>query len=206
MVKRKERKNEKVLKTSSLFGLEIKDKNELSNEWISLNNDPQMYFNEAYVKGFYKFTWRGISLDTRYLRLYINYGEGFSQEQSLLLGVLNEKDNTHFKIVKFDQEVKDLRLDPGDMPGSFKLEDLSIEKISSIGYFKVAFEKYASLYGNEGIIKLIKKGYRKWREHGFKWIIQRSETLLLNHSSDSGGSMLMKRISIMKKSRSVITN
>ncbi|MEK4325938.1 glycoside hydrolase family 99-like domain-containing protein [Paenibacillus sp. FSL R7-0312] len=176
----------RMMKVSSLYGLESNATNEPSSEWVSINNDPQMYFKEAYTKGFYKIVWHGASSDTRYLRLYINYGGGYSQEQSLLLGVLNEKENTHFKIVKFDQDVIDLRLDPGDMPGSFKFGNLSVEKISFASYFKLAFEKYANLNGNEGVLKLIKKGYRKWREHGLRWVIKRAETLLINHSSDSG--------------------
>ncbi|WP_054942197.1 hypothetical protein [Paenibacillus ihuae] len=176
----------KTMNVSSLYGLEMKAMNESSNEWNSLNNDPQMYFNETFVKGFYKIVWQGASNDTRYLRLYINYGEGYSQENSLLLGVLNEKENTHFKIVKFDNDVKDIRLDPGDMPGDFKFENLSFEKISFVSYFRLALEKYANMYGNESIFRLMKKGYRKWREHGFKWVITRAETLLINHSSDSG--------------------
>jgi hypothetical protein len=178
-------KMKRILNVSSLFGVEQTTTSTEIYEWNSLNNDPQMYFSEAFPKGIYKFMWQGVSRDTRYLRLYINYGEGFSQDNSILLGSLNEKENEHFKIVKFDREVKDLRLDPGDMQGLFKLGQMSIEKISSVSYIRIALEKYSNLYGKESLFKLAQKGYRKWRQHGFKWVIARAEALLINHSSDA---------------------
>lgn len=175
----------KNLRISSLYGVEGLRGSSNEHNWESLNNDPQIYFNENFSNGFYRFVWQGESKETRYIRLYKNFGDGFSQENSVLLGSINERGGQHFKVVKFEKNITQLRLDPGDSPGQFVLGDISIEKISSVSYFKLVFEGYSKLYGRDGVLKLFQKGFRKWRENGFKWIFNKAESFILNHSSDA---------------------
>lgn len=153
--------------------------NRNGDHWESISNDPQIYLKGSFKKGWYKIRYHGTSEILRYLKLYIDYGGGFSEQNSVIIGKLDLK-NSDEKVFEFKTDVVALRLDPGESPGIFQMENLAIEKIGAISILREAYHSYKELNYSDNIFRLFTKALKKIKKNGFKWLWKRAVTLMAN--------------------------
>lgn len=168
------------LEVVDLLGIDKK-----GNEWESFSNDPQIYLRGSFKKGWYKIKCEGSSESLRFLKLYIDYGAGFSEDNSYIIGKL-DRQNSSGRPFEFKHDVVSLRLDPGDSPGVFYIQRIAIEKLGVLSILNQAFHSYRELNsGNES--NLFVKVFEKWRQNGFRWIWSRAITLMANRNDHQVG-------------------
>ncbi|WP_178075755.1 glycoside hydrolase family 99-like domain-containing protein [Paenibacillus oralis] len=163
----------KELEVFDLIGLIRQD----NNKWESTTNDPQIYFKGAFKKGWYRLECEGSSEDLRFLKLYIDYGNGFNEDNSVVIGKLDHN-NSNTKPIEFKHDVSSLRLDPGDSHGVFSLK-CNIKRISALQIWIQAFLSFRQLNKDTNSV-LITKVIKKWRQNGFKWLWNKAITLMAN--------------------------
>ncbi len=161
------------------------DINKSGDKWESFGNDPQIYLKGSFKKGWYKINCEGSSESLRFLKLYIDYGAGFSEDNSCIIGKL-DRQNSNGRPFEFKQDVVSLRLDPGDSPGVFYIQRIVIEKVGVLSILNQAFHSYKELNsGNNS--NLFVKMFKKWRQNGFKWMWNRAITLMANRNDNQVG-------------------
>lgn len=123
--------------------------------WESTSNDPQFYISKPYPKGWTKVKIR-ISCEENMLskaRLYVNRGSGFSEDDSFDLGEVGDREVLQKSFVPLGLEIVELRLDPLEVPASFRIKEFTLERVSffevklyrAISYFRrlVHFIRYS---------------------------------------------------------------
>ena len=153
--------------------------NQSGGNWESLTNDPQFYLGGGAKKGWHKIECFGSSDSLRYFKLYVDYGNGFNEEDSFIIGKL-DRNEANFYPIEFREDVISLRLDPGDSPGLFYIERIVISKVSRLSILNQAYKSFKVLNQNSSPLALYNKAFKKWREHGFGWMWERAITLMMN--------------------------
>ena len=147
--------------------------------WEATGNDPFFVVNmkKKGKPGWYKLQAQILAeenLASAESKLYIDYGEGFSEYHSLTLP--KSKDDDSFSVIlKFDRKPTFLRLDPLDIPGKFSINEFSLTPLSSIQACYSMMKSVSShghpavgkniarlrKKGAEGMLKNLYKDYKK---------------------------------------------
>ncbi len=172
----------KKLEISSSLGLEI-----TGEKWMSTSNDPQLYVQGTFKKGWHKIEILGSSESLRVCKAYIDYGKGFNEEDAQVFGKLDKKQDS-FIPIEFKKDVKALRLDPGDAPGLLTVKCISISKIGTFSIIKSALSNYKLMNQGQNILHLTVKILGKLKENGLKWAWGRAVTLMTNKQEYSSAS------------------
>ena len=75
-------------------------------------------------RSWYRVGWRGRSEVPLVLKLWVDYGDGFTEHQSLAFGTLDHQSRRQVRYVPIDGPARALRIDAGDCPARF---DLALE-------------------------------------------------------------------------------
>lgn len=150
------------------------------NCWESVGNDPQIYIKGGLKKGWYYLNCEGSSESLRYLKLYIDYGNGFSEENSIIIGKLDTNKCTT-RPFEFKQDVVSLRLDPGETEGKFEMNRLLVKKMSTVSIISQAIKSYRQVYSGN-ILNMFVKVIKKVKENGLSWAWNRAIALIVNKS------------------------
>ena len=116
--------------------------------WKSIGNDPRFLLSEGCPKGWAKLSWDGAAEHPTRLILYINRGSGFNDTNTINLGLISGEQTEHYEAwVHLGSTSRDLRLDPGEGPGSFTLKNISLTRVSRLEVFYHALNNYLRRQG-----------------------------------------------------------
>ena len=120
---------------------------EKDNAYLSKNADPHFYMNETAIqqlkKGFYE-----IVIDIEFARntflskFYVDYGQGFSEQNTFLLYLKNKTEGK--RIIYFSQDVRALRFDPCEEDGKLEIRIFQIFKIDEKSVIKKISDRLKS--------------------------------------------------------------
>lgn len=154
----KKLKNSQIQKNSITINDNLKKKKDI---YEALNDDPNflLRLEKSIEKGFHiiKFKINLRSNKKKFnARLYIDYGQGFNEKETVDLLGQNGKEIT--KILKFEKTIKAIRFDPIDHKDSFTLEEFNIASLPD----SLAEDlMLISLMDEKGIIPNTKKDIKK---------------------------------------------
>lgn len=76
--------------------------------------DPQFLIERKFRKGIYLFTWDGSATKRTQMKLFLDYGRGFNEIDSQVLGYVNQEFSRHERFLRLKRDVSRMRLDPSE--------------------------------------------------------------------------------------------
>jgi glycosyltransferase involved in cell wall biosynthesis len=129
-------------------------------EWESTGIDPVFTLNCQIPPGWMKVA---VEMDTPALRpidLYLDTGRGFNPEEMVRIANTGRAFKTD-TVWRVDRPVRAVRFDPLDCPGTFRLIDFSIKRISSVArYGQSTWRVLGKLCRPRQILSLLVKGVK----------------------------------------------
>ncbi|WP_258313558.1 glycosyltransferase [Paenibacillus sp. tmac-D7] len=150
--------------------------------WKSTGDDPQFIMNNSIRSGWVHFSFSGTADQMIALKLYYDLGQGMSEENSVILGILSKssvkQQSAFFQLPK---DTQNLRLDPGDKASEFSLFDLKIRPISK---FELSIRPVIKFFVDYGFsfstLKMfIVKSFRIFNNEGIKGLSRKAKSFIL---------------------------
>ncbi|WP_163859863.1 glycoside hydrolase family 99-like domain-containing protein [Paenibacillus elgii] len=176
-------------------------------EWESLGNDPQFVVSgNGFPSGWIQISWSGCSDGIRYLRLYIDHGSGFSEETAVDIGfIAGENIIVQKTMLHLGNSIKGLRIDPGNNPGMFTLNQVTFINISRI---EVAIKVLSSFLErkNMTIPTFTKKVFLKIQSEGIGGLWNKVKELTFNRNLINYNQYLDNRRYVISEDSNEQTN
>lgn len=144
-------------------------------------NVPRHELPGGWSKGWYAVRLRGVeSTDVLAPKLYVEYGEGLSEQAAIALPVDVSGGASSF--IRLRQRAVRLRLDPADHPLQFKLEALELRRVPAmIAMTALVLPLAAQALRRPAILRNKVRGFlRIWRAGGLAAARQRIQNLVVN--------------------------
>ena len=109
--------------------------------------DPQFYIGRGYEPGILRVDWAGEADFVLPLRLYYDTGEGFTDNGFFIVGALGAEAKRGHCYVTLEKRASQLRLDPGEGTGHFKLTAFSVTRPAVRRLRRDAIRAYAEMQG-----------------------------------------------------------
>lgn len=107
-------------------------------QYIITDEDPQFKMDVKIRKGLYLFSYDGMASKRLLLKLYLDYGNGFQESDSMALGHLNTEKLHHERFILFKNSATQVRLDPGeDNDIQFSLINLHYTRLGLISSIRI---------------------------------------------------------------------
>ena len=98
--------------------------------WIAQDADPQILVMRPFKKGLYLFRWAGSAGKDCILKMFMDYGDGFTETNSVNIGMLTQGFALHEKVTQLKRNARMLRFDPGEDPNTFAIAEFSYVYLS----------------------------------------------------------------------------
>jgi O-antigen biosynthesis protein len=144
-------------------------------------NVPRQELPGGWSKGWYALHLRGVeSAEVLSPKLYVDYGEGLSEQSAIALPVDASGGATSF--IRLRQRAVRLRLDPADHPLQFKLKTLELRRVPAmVAMTALALPLVAQALRSTDILRNKVRGFlRIWREGGLEAVTQRIQNLIVD--------------------------
>lgn len=139
--------------------------------WEANGNDPQFLLKGKYPKGWMLVNYSGVASKPLKLKLYIDRGNGFNENEFNEIGILDDSNVSINKaVVHLGPQVKMLRLDPGESSSTFSLSNISLVRISRFEILLRAFWSYWRINGvtAKSLKTILHKVWQKGRRVGIR--------------------------------------
>lgn len=146
----------------------------------SENYDPQFLIDSKYSRGWIQIEWQGYCDEVRNLKLYVDSGNDFNEEESYIIGSINSEKNKKKSILFFAKSIKKIRVDPGDSPGKFELSFLKIAKISSFSQLVYKFNQFRLRRSNLTFLQTLNIIQKKIKTNGLSWFLNKVKEAAYN--------------------------
>lgn len=125
-------KKKSVCSLSTMDSINISD---VDGIFLSLNNDPLFFTNEVsgFNVGFYGISFilfANKGLVGQIAKLYVDYGNGFSEDDSFAFSV---KNGFNIRVIYLDKKPISIRFDPLELETQFSLMDFEISELNQFG-------------------------------------------------------------------------
>jgi GT2 family glycosyltransferase/2-polyprenyl-3-methyl-5-hydroxy-6-metoxy-1,4-benzoquinol methylase len=152
-------------------------------QWEATAKGARFLLGRKVKRGWYRVVWQGRSQVALPLKLYVDYGSGFSEEHGLVFGGIDEEEKQRSQYIPIDRPARVLRIDVGSEPGLF---DLVFEEWSWRPSIFVQFVTLTGLFRESGgwrsalkaLAELRSRGIRgAWRELRRRYLYGKHQTL-----------------------------
>jgi len=150
--------------------------------WISGSNDPQFEIT-TWPTGWVLISIKATADNERLFKFYIDKGNGFSEVDSIIIGIINDKPIIS-SVIYLDPLAQRLRLDPGDNEGTFYIKQFDLTKISKLEVLIRVIVAY--LKNQRPSLQLFYKLFKIMLREGIGGFRQRALNQIMNQKRDSG--------------------
>lgn len=159
----------------------LQDLEQITTEgnWKSIGIDPAFNLKGTIPTGWISMEWDSNADESIPLQIYWDAGEGMLEQNSAFVGMIPRGTCTSHKIILYlPEDVKKLRLDPGDKEINFQLKNLSLQKISKLHLAFFALKNFINQRGFsvKTLVFLFRKFISIYTNFGIKGVWQKAKS------------------------------
>lgn len=157
-------------------------------DWRSMGSDPQFILKGGCPRGWSKVSWQGAVDCPQRAVLYVDRGQGFTQNDVINLGIMDSLELKEYSIwVHLGVSARTLRLDPGEVKGRISIRNFQLVRVSRADVFLHAFRQYINRHelSWRGQMNYALRLLRLSRHKGINWLWARVKNELIEYNNQS---------------------
>ncbi len=149
-----------------------------ATKWEVLGDDPHFLLKGTVYGGWNNIQWESNATDMIPLKLYWDDGNGFREENSLLISKTSIGHRKQYVTLFIPPEARLLRLDPGESKLEFEISDLEFKKVNKLHIALKSLRNTSKQHGNSfrAINHMFKRTMNVYREYGVKEVWNKIKT------------------------------